>query len=473
MDKGLNIYILYDEVDNSAQSSRSNGKWADDFLGKIQYAAEELIGKPLHIKSIDEFDPELKTDGVAYVLIVILSSQSRGSKNIDHYVESFHNAFIGSSGECRYKIIKILKEPIKYFDQPPLIRDLAPFEFFTDSEGSQKGFGKTAGNQSPNNYLIHVTSLIYQVLEFANRGEDNNNAPAVYLSNCGKDLYANRQFLQMELLRAGYRVFPDKTYPDDPDKAKDLIVNDINQCLLSIHLIGRETEDPLYQSFTLSQIQFQAANSNVYPSFRKLIWTFPEKDAMDDRRNSFLELVKRDSENKENTDILQSNLEDLKESIISLLLKSTTNGNNEPPDVDQFGRPVVYVIYDYRDRINGEKLASLFRKKKYDVLFPEFNLDFAQCRRIHNENLIRFDVAVILYGGSDDKWLRMKLMELMKSPGYGRKKPVMIALLAMESIPDLNNGLELKVQLFEKINAVDVDEIVRSAKNLPVARTLA
>ena len=47
----------------------------------------------------------------------------------------------------------------------------------------------------------------------------------------------------------------------------------------------------------------------------------------------------------------------------------------------------------------------------------------ASCRKFHEETLSNCDACVIFYGAGNELWLRRKLREIQKSPGYGRTKP--------------------------------------------------
>lgn len=47
-----------------------------------------------------------------------------------------------------------------------------------------------------------------------------------------------------------------------------------------------------------------------------------------------------------------------------------------------------------------------------------------EVRRKHIENLRRFDGAIILKGKVNDQWVRMKVLDLLKAPGFGRNKPI-------------------------------------------------
>lgn len=435
MDNNLNIFIAYDEIDNSGPSY-SGIKWVDQLCAYINKAAEELNGQPLPIRRIEELDPKIVNESDVYMLLTVISEESQTSETLISQLAIFDN-LVASNKELseRCKIIKICKSPVKYQLQPESIRNLEPYEFFYKETYTDNNYldGETH-DKFTSNYWIQISGLVYQVFEFfyeAKHGAKRPEQQNIYLANCSHDLVTYRQIIKRELVRDGYKVLPAKTYPDDMVLAKKMIAKDIEACKLSIHLIGAYSEENLYQSFTLSDLQFQIASAHQNAEFRKLIWTSQEVEFFDEEQNSFFEYVKRDSENKENSDILQSTLEELKATVKTILNRDERKQITESPEQKKprSAKPNLYLVYDFIDRESGEKLAGCLNKLDFNVSTPAFDTDYIQAREIQKEHLKNFDVALVFLENSSDKWLMMKLMELMKSPGLGRIKPVCVKLL--------------------------------------------
>ena len=55
---------------------------------------------------------------------------------------------------------------------------------------------------------------------------------------------------------------------------------------------------------------------------------------------------------------------------------------------------------------------------------PAFEGDLLEVRKRHIENLRNFDGAIIFKGKVNDQWVRMKILDLLKAPGFGRNKPI-------------------------------------------------
>jgi len=91
----------------------------------------------------------------------------------------------------------------------------------------------------------------------------------------------------------------------------------------------------------------------------------------------------------------------------------------------------LYLIYDQRDALITSPWEDFLFEQKFEILRPVFEGDEAEIREYHEENLRSCDGALIFYGSGNECWLRRKLRELQKSPGYGRSKPVPIVAISL------------------------------------------
>jgi hypothetical protein len=97
-------------------------------------------------------------------------------------------------------------------------------------------------------------------------------------------------------------------------------------------------------------------------------------------------------------------------------------GHGPVPQVDAAGHKSLYIIHDERDSEAGSELAGhLF--DHFEVMHSVFEGDEAELREYHDENLRLCDGVLIFYGSTNELWVRRKLREIQKAPGYGRTKP--------------------------------------------------
>jgi hypothetical protein len=147
----------------------------------------------------------------------------------------------------------------------------------------------------------------------------------------------------------------------------------------------------------------------------------------------------------EGADLLETFLEDLRTVIHSKLKRATVPPPAAAPVLQQtdtapnenVGHRRLYVMYDPRDSEAAAGLVDhLF--SEFEVLQPIFEGDEAEIREYHDENLRTCDGVLIFYGSTNECWVRRKIREVQKAPGYGRTKaaPVVGIVVAAPRTPE-------------------------------------
>ena len=111
-------------------------------------------------------------------------------------------------------------------------------------------------------------------------------------------------------------------------------------------------------------------------------------------------------------------VEKLKPKPKSKTLRSLTSSNGEAS-----GNPAVYLIYDMKDDEVVAPLEDYLFDQGLEVMLPTFDGEEADIKQAHIEKMIHCDAVLIYYGQADRSWVDMKLMNLMKAPGYGKETP--------------------------------------------------
>ncbi len=106
---------------------------------------------------------------------------------------------------------------------------------------------------------------------------------------------------------------------------------------------------------------------------------------------------------------------------VSSMAKPAETPADTGPSAD--GPSSVYLIFDQKDDETVAPLEDYLFDQGLEVLVPSFDGDEADIKQAHNEKMIHCDAVLIYYGNCDRAWVDMKLMNLMKAPGYGRTKP--------------------------------------------------
>jgi hypothetical protein len=100
------------------------------------------------------------------------------------------------------------------------------------------------------------------------------------------------------------------------------------------------------------------------------------------------------------------------------------SGVGQPGITRNGEKPKIYLIYDLPDQLLVKEVKNFLTKEEYFVIEPDFKGTFIDRRTHHVNNLIIADILLIYYGRENRLWLRTKLLDVLKSPGLGRNKPL-------------------------------------------------
>jgi hypothetical protein len=81
-------------------------------------------------------------------------------------------------------------------------------------------------------------------------------------------------------------------------------------------------------------------------------------------------------------------------------------------------------MHDKIDHTEVKPFIQMIRDAGFEVLVPDFEGELLELRQKHIENLKKLDGAIIYKGKVNEQWVRMKALDLLKAPGFGRKKPI-------------------------------------------------
>ena len=95
-------------------------------------------------------------------------------------------------------------------------------------------------------------------------------------------------------------------------------------------------------------------------------------------------------------------------------------------------------MHDKVDDHEVKPYKEILEKAGFKVLIPAFEGELLEVRKQHIDNLRNFDGAIIFKGKVNDQWVRMKVLDLLKAPGFGRKKPIKAKALLASGSPNLD-----------------------------------
>lgn len=429
----IDVLIAFAEADNETSRKQDVG-WVTNFKKFLELMLYQVLGEKPNVLLKGEFDSlTAPTMDNAAVLVTVLSRDFAQSGRCLDLVESFQN----KAGQSKLpRVFKVLKTPLTNPEQPPRLREMQGYDMFQlDPEtGQPKEYSDFFSQEAEKQYWMKMVDLAYDIHEsllYFKQGEQKSEVKnifrkkIIFLAETGHDLSVQRNIIKRELQRYGYVVLPTQSLPETYTELEKAVQKDLSDANLSIHLIGNaygEIPEGADRSVIDIQNKLAAEESLKKKSrkeeFSRLIWIAPNLKFASDRQKAFIESIRRDIEAQEGAEILQNPLEDFKNIVREELL--------DTPDIfnDDVSGKAVYLVYDKIDHEEIAQYKHIIEEAGIKVLLPQFDADLLELRKKHIENLRKFDAAIIFKGKVNDQWVRMKVLDLLKAPGFGRKKPI-------------------------------------------------
>ncbi|MBA4057864.1 MAG: hypothetical protein C0490_24320, partial [Marivirga sp.] len=431
------VLIIFADRDNEVAGNKSLG-WVTQFKKFLETLLTQVLGQKPNILLKSEFDSltSPRLDNVATSVFILSKDFIQSSRCLEH-IESFLKV-IGTSANHQNRVFKVFKTPLSVQEQPHVISELLGYEMYQldPDSGDIREYADYFGADAERQYWMEMVDLSYDILDAlsvlndgASRSDVKSifNRKTIYLAETGHDLSVQRNILNRELQRLGYSVLPRQALPGKLNELETVVRRDLAGSSMSIHLIGSTYGDiPEGSDRSIQELQNKlAADKSIQAKeqredFSRLIWISPDMSHMNDRQKRFVETLKRDAEGQENTEILQTLLEDFKN-----IIREELQDASEKKILEETGGRAIYVMHDKADHENVKPYVDLIRTSGFHVLMPSFEGELLELRQKHIENLRNLDGAIIFKGKANDQWVRMKALDLLKAPGFGRKKPIM------------------------------------------------
>ncbi|MCI0751282.1 MAG: hypothetical protein L0Y35_05555 [Flammeovirgaceae bacterium] len=427
----IDVLLLCADKDNEPVVKGEAG-WVSQFKKFLDLMLTQVLGEKPKVLLKSEFDSVTAPDLQAAILVPILSKEFIQSGRCLDSLEAFIKSAEASS-RGRNRVFKVFKTPLTVQEQPPRVRELLGYEMYqVDVEsGEIKEYADYFSTEAERQYWMKMVDLAYDIydtlafLKETTRQETKNTykRKTIYLAETGHDLSVQRNIIKRELQRHGYIVLPNQTLPGSVNDLERMVKRDIGEANLSIHLIGSAYgEIPEGSDRSVVDIQNRIAAEKSHSAkkedFLRLIWISSLLGNASERQKSFIDTLKRDTEAQEGAEILQTSLEDFKNIMREELLEG---GDRRMADD---GIPSIYLLHDRMDDNDVKPLIAEIERSGYKVLTPAFEGELLDIRQKHINNLRSFDAAIIYKGKVNDQWVRMKVLDLLKAPGFGRVKPI-------------------------------------------------
>lgn len=439
------IFVSYAHIDNESPLEGQAG-WVTTFHRALEVRVAQLLGRKPRIwrdpklSGNDYFADRLveRLAGVGLV-VSVLSPRYVNSEWCSRELREFGRA-AEAGGSLRLghrsRLFKVIKTPVPLSEHPAEVQDLLGYEFYAvdPQTGRAREFAQESGSGTERQYWAKLDDLAHDVSELLGLLSSGGGAAApaapqgepVYLAETSFDLREARDGVRRQLQERGHLVLPDRQLPLVAPELEAYVRSELGRCRLSVHMVGANygvVPEGATQSVVALQSQL-ALERGVGGDLTRLIWMPPGLEVDDQRQQRFLDLLRTDTGVQAGADLLETPLEDLKTALEGKL-EALRAPEPEPEPAASAGDDLTraYLICDQRDLGEVQNLEDRLFDSGLEVILPVFEGDEAQVRLDHQENLAACDAVLLYYGAGNELWLRRKLRELQKSPGYGRKRP--------------------------------------------------
>jgi hypothetical protein len=452
------ILLCFSEEDNRPIDGGIKG-WVSNFHKFLSTLISQISRDEYSIRLIHE--PEINATDFSEAGAIIIISTSNIARNVG-FIDRM-NDFVSKAKEDNTlrvngiaKVFKVNKRPYDIDPFIPTISDLIPYDFYLIDPltGEAQEFKRFFGSEAERSYWMKLVDMAYDINQLliseALLADEQDEPEAarektVYLASTGVDMVIQRDIIKRELIRHGYTVLPRHALPKEAKALEHMIKEDLSKCRLSIHLVGEDYGyKPKGSELSIVDIQNRLASNHTYEMvdfnsdkkpeekklFSRLIWVSPELKNVTERQKIFIEDLKSDAAALEEAEVLQITLPELK-SIIREELVTGGRFKNQQREIkgyqqDDDGKSkVIYLMAEKHDRKESGILKEFLEQSGYKVVMPSFEGDLVDIRYIHQENLRRCDASLIFFGNSTEAWIKTKLQDLLKAPGFGREKKMM------------------------------------------------
>jgi hypothetical protein len=340
-------------------------------------------------------------------------------------VQSFYEA---EKGNSNLTIIGLIKEQAVIEKCVQLLPDMKFHKMFLiDSDTGMEVKDKDLWKKESFDFFLFkifdLCNVVERELKFLDENILTDSKKAVYLAEASPDLLVVREEISRELIRHGYRVFPEKSIAGT-SKSVEKSINDLLQkSALSIHLFGK-----LYQEAKPGEVQrldlenrlaanlfLNKKDNKKGNAFKRIIWLPDNLTVSNEKQVKFLEQVQRDKKLYAGAEIIMSSVEELKDIILEKLEdegseeSSGNTGSEAPPIIE---KKVVYVVISEKNKEGGESVKKMLEHFGCEVMLNHEN------KRTVRDGLRKCNSILFYYQNEKASWLRSKMCEMYKAKSW-------------------------------------------------------
>lgn len=318
--KRLYCYLEFSEKDNTVSCEK---QWKTVFISYLSHILNhnyQLLFTA--IKEDAASTIEIERDKDVFLHLKIISNQTNTP------VE--HNGL--SSLFDTTATIGILKEPLEIALNDTVRFPLFDFCSVDNETGLPIKNDQLFEKENINVFLSKVSDLAFEINLLLN-GPNDQASYYIYLAEASYELSSVRYSVKKELIKRGYRVLPEKTFPVRKEDLQEHIQQDLKKSVLSIHFFGNHVSDPHPQTglqmdvfqnsiaadFFKEQSSLSMKGENNTVDFRRIIWMPENPRIKNEKHLKYIDALKHNYALYAGSDLIRSSPEELKDIILQKL----------------------------------------------------------------------------------------------------------------------------------------------------------
>jgi hypothetical protein len=414
------IIIFYSSKDEESLINQ----WTNVLTESLKESIVQLGSSVPDIKSIQfsKFNSKENLSTIKHILIVIDSkvlSISEEKKHLNNIIDNLPE---------NIKIGVIFTESIKIAELPEKLKKKTAYTFYDiDPETSLERKYEAFGEYSvPKLYWTKILDLAYDLKNEFDLTKSPEKNKIIFLADVTPDQYENRDSIKSELIHRGYKVFPDYLLQGNYKELTEEITQILNSAILSIHIVGSHYGE-IIPEFDTSLVEMQCRLSakqirinaeKKQGSLQRLVWIQPGIKPSEERQRRFITSLRIEDKDAF-SEILQTPLEELK-----AVLREKLDELNKPEVTDYSKTNLsVYLIHEPKDNERLHEIVQFFEKQEIHPFAIDFTKKTDNMVALHYDFLTQTSSVIICDFNSNQQWIKSKLKDLIKAPGFGRIQP--------------------------------------------------
>lgn len=443
------LFISYAHIDNLPVPPEEQG-WISRFHASLSVMLSQRLGKSARIwrdaklGGSDVFDEEIlsKFQETA-LLLAVLSPRYVESEWCTRELNEFCQ-WLGSLDQLKVerksRIIKVIKIPVENEERVPgIMRSIVGYQFYDVSDDDIPiELDPIFGTEIASKYHVKIAKMAWEIARIlkllelkpqpapavnltasqtTSLAEEERKRPTVYLAECSYDQRDLREALDAELKGHGYRVLPDEPLARDEETYVNEVKELLQQCQLSVHLIGSAMglvpDGPSQKSILALQCEL-AMQFSREKNLKRIICLPENAVARQPEHGAFLDRLRTRGDEQYGADLLVSAQPEALKSTIRAALEKIEQAQKDVPALAASGQKLIYLICDQRDRKNVIPLRKYLMSHGYEVEAPLFEGDAATVREANMQLMQEASAILLYYGEGNEAWKRSVESELRK-----------------------------------------------------------